>query len=56
MQTISYILPKFSISKLEYVGQNQVSGQHPKKSGVISFKPKLLTPKHSVYKQATDDT
>ena len=34
--------------KLEYVGQNQVSGLHAKKSGVIFFQPKLLDPKHSV--------
>ena len=30
----------------EYAGQNQDSGLHPKKSGVIFFKPKLLNPKH----------
>ena len=33
--------------KLEYAGQNQDSGLHAKKSGVIFFKPKLLTWKHS---------
>ena len=32
--------------KQEYCGQNQVSGLHPKKSGVIFFQPKLLDPKH----------
>ena len=32
----------------EYVGQNQDSRLHPKKSGVIFFQPKILTPKHSV--------
>ena len=34
--------------KLEYCGQNEVSGLHPKKSGVIFFQPKLLDAKHSV--------
>lgn len=34
-------------SKLEYFGQNQVSGLHPKKSKVIFFQPRLLDPKHS---------
>ena len=30
-----------------YAGQNQISGIHAKKSGVIFFQPKLLAPKHS---------
>ena len=34
--------------KLPYIGQNQDSGLHPKKSGVIFFKAKLLNPKHGV--------
>ena len=32
--------------KLSYVGQNQYSGLHAKKSGVIFLKPKLLDKKH----------
>ena len=32
--------------KVEYCGQNQVIGLHPKKSGVIFFKPLLLFKKH----------
>ena len=34
---------------LEYCGQNQVSGLHPKKSGVIFFQPKLLDPKQEFF-------
>ena len=41
------IIRETIFSKLEHCGQNQVSGLHPKKSGVIFFKPKLLDPKHS---------
>ena len=29
--------------------QNQDSGLHPKKSGVIFFKPKVLDPKHGAW-------
>ena len=36
---------------LSYVGQNQDSGLHAKRSGVIFFKPFILDTKHGVHPQ-----
>ena len=47
INNFSKIIRENIFLRLESVGQNQVSGLHPKKSGVIFFKPKLLLHKHS---------
>ena len=48
INNFSKIIREIIFLRLESVGQNQVSGLNPKKSGVIFFKPKLLLQKHSV--------
>ena len=47
INNFSKIIRENIFLKLESVGQNYFSGLHAKKSGVIFFQPKLLTPKHS---------